>query len=314
MPPSRVAGRIHRIFSIDQQAKGNTTMNKAIRSVAAISAAAMGLFAGAAAAQVQYIYGNSASSAAGAMYQINLSTGAVVKTCPQTKGNGRGIVVVGNTVYYTVATSNNVYKMDWPTCADQGVAFTVGAVSGIATIAYDGTDVWMGEYNSSGNRAFKYSLSGTLLSTITLPNCSSNCDGLEFFQGKLISNNDDGGSNYTIYSTAGAVMTANFIQTGSFSTGIAFDGTDFYVSFPTASPRTIKKYSGATGALLQTITITGMTVGADQIEDLSVDYNIVIPPGPPAPQVVIPTLSEWGLFLLAALLALSAYAARRRSR
>lgn len=290
-------------------------MNNAIRLVAAISTAALGLFAGAAAAQqVQYIYGNSASSGAGAMYQINIATGAVVKTCPQTKGNGRGIVVVGNTVYYTVATSGNVYKMDWPTCADQGVAFTVGAVSGIATIAYDGTDVWLGEYNAPGNRAFKYSLGGTLISTINLPNCTSNCDGLEFFQGKLISNDADGGSNYTVYSTAGAVMTPNFIQTGSFSTGVAFDGTDFYVSFPTASPRTIKKFSGTTGALLQTITITGMTVGADQIEDLSVDYNIVIPPGPPAPQVVIPTLGEWGLILLAALLALSGYAVSRRSR
>jgi len=289
-------------------------MNTTMRLVAAIGAAAMGLFAGAAAAQVQYIYGNSASGGAGRMYQIDLATGAVVKSCPQTKGNGRGIVIVGNTAYYTVADSSNVYKMDWLTCADQGVAFTVGAVTGIATIAYDGTDVWLGEYNSTGNRAFKYSLSGALLSTITLPNCSSNCDGLEWFQGKLISNNDDGGSNYTIYSTAGAVITPNVIQTGSFSTGIAFDGTDFFISFPTSSPRTIRRYSGTTGALLQTITITGMTVGADQIEDLSVDYNIVINPVAAVPLLPVPTLSEWALYLLAALLALSAFVMRRRPR
>jgi len=289
-------------------------MNTTMRLVAAIGAAAMGFFAGAAAAQVQYIYGNSASGGAGRMYQIDLATGAVVKSCPQTKGNGRGIVIVGNTAYYTVADSSNVYKMDWLTCADQGVAFTVGAVTGIATIAYDGTDVWLGEYNSTGNRAFKYSLSGALLSTITLPNCSSNCDGLEWFQGKLISNNDDGGSNYTIYSTAGAVITPNVIQTGSFSTGIAFDGTDFFISFPTSSPRTIRRYSGTTGALLQTITITGMTVGADQIEDLSVDYNIVINPVAAVPLLPVPTLSEWALYLLAALLALSAFVMRRRPR
>ena len=289
-------------------------MNTTMRLVAVIGAVAMGLFAGAAAAQVQYIYGNSASGGAGRMYQIDLATGAVVKSCPQTKGNGRGIVIVGNTAYYTVADSSNVYKMDWLTCADQGVAFTVGAVTGIATIAYDGTDVWLGEYNSTGNRAFKYSLSGALLSTITLPNCSSNCDGLEWFQGKLISNNDDGGSNYTIYSTAGAVITPNVIQTGSFSTGIAFDGTDFFISFPTSSPRTIRRYSGTTGALLQTITITGMTVGADQIEDLSVDYNIVINPVAAVPLLPVPTLSEWALYLLAALLALSAFVMRRRPR
>jgi hypothetical protein len=281
---------------------------------AALIAVASFVLVGHAAAQVQYIYGNSASGGAGAMYQINLATGAVVKTCPQTKGNGRGIVVVGNTVYYTVADSANVYKMDWPTCGDQGVAFTVGSVTGIATIAFDGTDVWLGEYNSPGNRAFKYSLAGALLSTINLPNCASNCDGLEFFQGKLISNNDDGGSNYTIYSTAGAVITPNFIQTGSFSTGIAFDGTDFFISFPTATPRNVKRYSGTTGALLQTITITGMTSGADQIEDLSVDYNIVIPPVPVVPLLPVPTLSEWGIVLLAALLALSMFVMRRRFR
>ena len=49
---------------------------------------------------------------------IDPNTGALIKNCPQSKGNGRGVVTVSNFVYYTTATNNNVYKMDFTTCAD----------------------------------------------------------------------------------------------------------------------------------------------------------------------------------------------------
>lgn len=289
-------------------------MKNATRLVALVGAAALGLFAGAAAAQqVQYIYGNSASGGAGSMYQIDINTGTVVKTCPHARGNGRGIVVVGNTVYFTTANSGNVYRMDWPTCADQGVAFTVGAVSGIATIAFDGTDFWLNEYNSPGNRAFKYSIGGTLLTTITLPNCTSNCDGVEFFNGRLISNRGDAlnPSHYDVYSLTGALLQPALLGPLAFSgTGIAFDGTNFYVS--NIFQQRIEVYNATSGAFVRTITVTGMVAGANVIEDLSVDYNIVIPPAPPAANVPIPTMSEWAMLLMAALLALSALHYLRR--
>lgn len=292
---------------------GNMLKSK-VKSFVAFIAVGSLLFAGSALAQ-QFIYGNSAVSnpAQETLYKIDAATGAVVKSCLVGKGNGRGIVVVGNTVYYTTASNNNVYKTDFATCADNGIAFSVAGASSLSTIAFDGTNLWVGDYTPGSQKAFLYTPTGTLLNTITLANCTGNCDGLEFFQGKLISNDADGGQNYSIYSTTGVLQTPNFITTGAFSTGIAFDGTNFYVSFPTAIPRELRKYSGTTGALLQTITITGMTAGADQIEDLSADYAITL--GPPPPPLQVPTLSEWSLLLMTGLLTLSAiYYLRRRSR
>jgi hypothetical protein len=275
------------------------TINNIYRHIVALGAVALILGAGVAHAQ-QFIYGNAAGS--NNLDKFDAATGALVKTCPMAKGNGRGIVVVGNITYYTVADHNNVYKTDFATCADNGIAFSVAGATGLSTIAFDGTNLWVGDY-SGPNKAYLYTPTGTLLNTITLANCTGFCDGLEFFNGNLISNNADGGSNYSIYSTSGVLQTANFITTGTFTTGIAFDGTNFYVSAPTASPRALLKYNGTTGALMQTITIGT----ADQIEDLSADYSIVL--GPPSS---VPTLNEWGMILMAALLAMSAFFVLRR--
>ena len=294
----------------------NSVLRKSSRWLGIVATTCMALFAGAAAAQVQYIYGNSASSPSNQwIYQIDANTGAVVKSCQFNKGNGRGVVVVGTTVYYTVADLNTVYKADWTTCADQGVAFSVPGVTGIATIAFDGTNFWVNEYNSSQNRAFYLSPTGTLLATITLPNCTSNCDGVEWFQGKLISNRGDAlnPSHYDVYSLTGTLLQAALIGPVPYSgTGIAFDGTNFFVS--DIFNQRLQVYNGTTGAFVRTVTITGMQPGANVIEDLSVDYQIVL--GPPAAPVStdIPTLSEWALIAMAALLALSAFYYLRRRR
>ena len=40
---------------------------------------------------------------------IDSVTGAVLKSFTPAKGNGRGIVTVGNIVYFTVAASNNIF-------------------------------------------------------------------------------------------------------------------------------------------------------------------------------------------------------------
>jgi hypothetical protein len=281
------------------------TFKSLCRYAYALGASLAALVVADAAFAQQFIYGNAAGS--NTLYKIDAASGAVVKSCPMAKGNGRGIVVVGNTTYYTVANSNNIYKTDFATCADNGIAFSVAGATGLSTIAFDGTNLWVGDY-SGPNKAYLYTPTGTLLNTITLANCSSFCDGLEFFNGKLISNDADGGSNYSIYSLSGTLQTANFITTGAFTTGIAFDGTNFYVSAPTSSPRTLLKYNGATGALMQTITITGTS---DQIEDLSADYQIVL--GPPS-LTPVPTLNGWMMILLAGMLAGMAAVALRRRR
>ena len=222
---------------------------------------------------------------------INPTTGALIKNCPQNKGNGRGVVIVGNTVYYTVANSNSVYKMDFTTCADLGVAFSVAGASGLSTIAYDGANFWIGDYSGT-NHAFLYSPSGTLIKTVSLINCSDFCDGLEFFNGKLISNRGDNiNAPYDVYDLNGNLLTAAFITPtlGAGVTGIAFDGTNFFISYLGLGQ--VGVFDGTTGAHIR-----DMTVPVAGYEDMSFDYNVVI--GPPVASTQVPTLSQWVLVLL----------------
>jgi len=281
-----------------------------LRFLAALVTVAASFFACGAQAQ-NFIYGNSASSIPGAMYKIDAATGVVAKTCPQSKGNGRGMVVVSNVVYFTVTSSGNIYKTNFNTCSDDGIAFAVPGASSLSTIAFDGTNFWIGDYAGS-NKAFYVSPSGVLLNTVTLANCTGNCDGLEFFNGKLISNRGDADTaGYDLYSTAGTLLTPAFIPaTGFGATGIAFDGTNLFVS--DIFNQKLQVYNGTTGAFVKTVTITGMTSPNNVLEDLSADYSIVL--GPPTGPQIVPTLNEWKLILLAGLLAVMALVVLRRRR
>ena len=222
-------------------------------------------------------------------------------------GNGRGVVVVGNTLYFTLANSGTVFTHNLLTNAE-GVAFTVAGASGLSTIAWDGTDFWIGDYSGT-NQAYHYTPTGTLLSTIHLGNCTDFCDGLEFFlqngQGRLISNRGDSvGGPYDIYDTSGNLVQSAFINDSTFgSTGIAFDGTNFWVSERTAGK--LAEYDGTTGAFISARTITGNTLGLN-VEDLSVDYNLVLPP-----PTGVPEPSTW-LLMSGGLGAILVLASRRK--
>jgi DNA-binding beta-propeller fold protein YncE len=189
-------------------------------------------------------------------------------------GNGRGVVVVGNTLYFTLASSGNVYTHDLITNVE-AVAFSVAGASGLSTIAFDGTNFWVGDYSGT-KKAYNVSTTGALLSTVTLGSCTSFCDGLEFFlvggQGRLISNRGDTQSPgiYDIYDTTGLLLQSAFITVSQSGRGIAYDGTNFFV----AGSNTISTFNGTTGALISTQTIAG----THNFEDLSVDYTLVLPP------------------------------------
>jgi hypothetical protein len=262
--------------------------------------------ASAPAAHALNLYGDSAGS--NRIDVINPATGALIRSCSPAKGNGRGIVVVGNIGYFTVASSNNVYQLDINTCADMGIAFSVTGASGLSTIAYDGTNFWIGDYSGT-NKAYHYSPTGTLLQTITLANCGGSCDGLEYFNGKLISNRGDASSSgYDVYDLNGNLLQAQFIAPTGFSgTGIAFDGTNLYVS--DIFNAKVAVYNGTTGAFIQSLTLSNGS--GFLIEDLSFDYQQVLPtptPSGPTPtptpsvRAVVPTLTFPMLALLAAAL------------
>jgi hypothetical protein len=206
------------------------------------------------------------------------TTGVETTTLTQDKGNGRGIVVVGDTVFYTVANSGNVFKRSASTNVDGGIAFSITGASGLQAISYDGTNFWVGDYSGS-TKAYKVDPTGALLGTITLDSTTTHIegyyDGLEYFNGKLIANRYDGGyaraggNQYDIYNLDGSLFQAAFIDTNGHGngTGIAFDGTDFFVS--DIFHNQISVWDGVTGAFKKNILLAG---GHPYIEDLSVDF------------------------------------------
>lgn len=242
-----------------------------------------------------FIYGNNVGNSG--LTQIDKTTGAITHVYTGlVQGNGRGVVVVGTTAYYTDAFSGFVSAYDLATSTNIGHVFSVAGSSGLSTMAYDGTNFWIGDYSGT-NHAYLYTPTGTLLKTISLADCSSFCDGLEYFvangqaglttgQGYLISNEQDGGfgsntNDYDVYDLNGNLMIHDFITvTGhgtSGTTGIAYDGTNFFTS--NIFQNSLSEWD-LNGNFVKNISITG---GSTEIEDLSADYSQVIGP-PPVPE------------------------------
>ena len=223
---------------------------------------------------IPIIWGNQAGP--GNLISWDKSSGATINNFTPGYGNGRGIVQVGNILYTTVADSNNVFKTDATTGAPLGVAFSVAGASGLQAISYDGTNFWVGDYSGTNN-AYLYSPTGSLLRTLSLSQSEGFYDGLEYFDGKLIANTFDGGftgsNGYSVYdATTGALITSDFIVTGNApaghqnGTGIAYDGTNFYISDIFNNDLTI--WSGTTGAYIGFLAVAG----SPENEDLSVDF------------------------------------------
>ena len=239
----------------------------------------------------QNLYGNSASFGNNQIHIINPLTGQeIVRYTGQASGNGRGVVTIGDTIYYTVVGDPNIYKMDANTGQTTGSILTENL--SMSTIAWDGSHFWTADYSGT-NRAFEIDpVTGLNIKTITLANAEENMDGLEYFDGKLIGNRCDACGIYDIYDLDGNVLDDAFINTGTNSTGIAFDGTNFLVSNIFA--QTVGVYSGTTGALLKTITLSSQN-GSFLIEDLSVDYSQRADTGG---QTGLPEPGTWAMMLL----------------
>jgi len=218
------------------------------------------------------LWTNSAGGSPLLLQQWDLTSGTVIRTVNAINGsNGRGIVQVGNYLYYTSATTNKVFKYDLTSNTEMGPIITVAGATGLSTMAYDGTYFYLGDYSGT-NKVYKYSLGGVLQATILLNSCVGSCDGLEYANGSLISNRGDANSTYDKYSLAGGVpTTASFItDTGHNTTGIAFDGTNYFVSRLNTNDLLVYDSSGV---YQHSITLIG---SSRQIEDISVDYQAVL--------------------------------------
>ncbi len=226
------------------------------------------------------LWGNSASFSGVDVEAFDSTDGSLERQFNQIggiTGNGRGVVVVGDIVYYTRTSDPNIYKADANTGASLGSILTSNA--SMATIAWDGKYFWTSDYTGNANAYQIDPTTGLNIKTITLGTGTFK-DGLEYFNGKLIANRGDavGGGEYDVYDLDGNLLQSAFIDTNKSSTGIAYDGTNFYVS--SIFSQDIDIFDGLTGAFISTLDLTCPTnslscpnpTGGRLIEDLSVDY------------------------------------------
>jgi hypothetical protein len=255
---------------------------------AAILATALAIGSSSAyAGTVSTIWGAEATDGSPILQEWSLS-GTLLDTITAPHGfNGRGVIQVGNILYYDDATDGSVYAYNWKTNTDLGTLFTVSGASGLAAMTYDGSHIWIANYSGT-NQVYEYSLTGTLLKTITTVDCTSFCDGLTYAHGDLIENERDGfdgpANIYDVYDTNGNLLQHAFI-TGhdpSGNTGIAYDGTDYYISNINSGTMSVFNSSGT---WLDDVTLQN----ASLVEGLSVNFAAVL--GTPEP-------STWAMMAL----------------
>lgn len=214
--------------------------------------------------------------------------------------NGRGVALLGNTIYYTTANSGNIYVTNAITHADQGVLVSTG-FNGIANIATDGTYIYVNNYNDSSGIINKYDTSGNLVGTVIVGAGINGRDGFEVQNNPniaggattFISNRGDANSPYDVYDSAGNLLISAFINPsaagfGTAQTGIAYDGTNYFVS--DLNNNRLLEFSGI-GAFIGVVDLSGIPnpLAASfgrLLEDLSAVGNTI---GNPLPSVPEPT-------------------------
>lgn len=252
------------------------------------------------------VWANNASLGNPHIQAYDLETGANVAdfaapNADARKGNanGRGIAVVGTTIYYTLANTGKVYVTDTNSHKDLGVAFSTPLI-GIAAIAWDGSGLWvipyvgLGSFNPQSDNAYKYSTNGTLLQTVGLTppgfnNFAGNTeprDGLAVTPTGFVT--DRGPSvPYDLYDLNGNVVTQFFVTSQFRSSGITFDGTNYIVS--DIVTQALSVYDG-NGVFLRSVQLSGAVIPFG-LEGLSVALGASPPPPPGPPAVSSVTLS-----------------------
>ena len=260
------------------------------------------------------IWGNSASGGNVNLEAFNITSSGVVTLAQQflvpnltaRNDNGRGVALLGNTIYYTTADSGNIYVTDAITHADLGILVNTG-FSGIANVATDGTFIYANNYQDTSGVINKYDTSGNLVGTVTVAPGIDGRDGFEVQNNPnlnggaltFISNRGDALSPYDVYDASGNLLISAFIDPsangfGSGQTGIAYDGTDYFVS--DIFNNRLFEYSG-TGAFMQVIDLSGIPnpFTGRLLEDLSAVGNTINNPPPSVPEPA--TLALLGLGL-----------------
>lgn len=249
----------------------------------------------------EFVWGNNATFSNPFLTEVDMTTGTVVQNFDSPNpiaqaGNGRGIAVDGTKVFYSIANSSDIFVTDSVTHADLGILFSAkdasGApLNGIATITWDGTHLWVSGYNGTNN-VYEYDLSGNLLGVVN--GFGNSRDGLEVTSLGIIANRGDGVGPYDLYDLSGNLVTSDFIDPSTvpgfqgITTGVTFNGTDFFVSNPDgygdAGNRILEFDKNGNFIKTVTLPLPGPESGGWLLEDLSSLGNTALNPPPNVPE------------------------------
>lgn len=169
--------------------------------------------------------------------ELNGDTGAVVDSfaVPFGSGSAASIAVIGNVGYYTLLFDANVYTVNMTTHVYSGIAFATASASYMNGITPDANGhLWFANGGSEPLR--EYDTAGTLLSTHAFPVAASAYrDGSVVFGNFVVANRGDQVGPYDKYDLAAGnspltYHTTPFINAGSGSNGVSFNGVNFYTS------------------------------------------------------------------------------------
>jgi PEP-CTERM motif len=265
------------------------------RKLLVLTMALLGLGSVAAPVQASVIWGNSASGGNVNLEAFDTDTGTLVPgqqflvpNLTARSDNGRGVALLGNTIYYTTADSGNIYITNTTSHADLGILVNTG-FPGIANVATDGTSIYAASYQTSSGVVNKYDTAGNFVGTVTVGSGFGR-DGFEVQNNPniaggaltFISNRGDLTSPYDVYSSTGALLISAFIDPskngfGNGQTGIAYDGNHYFVS--DINGNRLFEYDG-TGAFVRIIDLSGIPnpFTTRLLEDLSAVGNTISNP------------------------------------
>lgn len=213
---------------------------------------------------------------------------------------GRGIAVVGSTIFYSVDDSGSVFLTS-TSGTDFGVAFNT-ELPGIGSITSDGQFLYLTPSNAPNNPAvsenvYKYTFGGTLLGTTLLVpstgplNSAVGRTGLEVVASDFVANQGNNAGPYDQFAVTGALLTPAFIPGGFGASGVTFDSTFYYTADVEAVPSIFNVYN-VSGTFVKQISLTGCP-GPNQLCDFQ-DLSVAVAPIPEPASFFLLAVSLFG--------------------
>jgi hypothetical protein len=156
-------------------------------------------------------------------------------------------------MYGTPATTNSVYSYTLATHTNHGVLFSVAGARVLSTIAFDGTNFWIGDYSGTN----VYDTNGTLITaSFITPSFAST--GIAYDGTNFVVSDLSGGRIAKFNGTTGALISTTAITgfPGGFTPLVEDLSFDYAVTLPGGIPTT----PAPSGLLLTLTALLGLTV------------------------------------------------------